>query len=98
MAAAADVGVEWVPVDAAQFLQRAVGLRRGAFARRKHDRPVRRGEDVARRARGRRGSFGGQGVPGRMDWHTATNFSGSSGEKPMRLNRPDFFISKTWRQ
>ena len=51
--AAADVGVERKPVGAAQFLQRAVGLRCGTFTRREHDRPVRRGEDIARRGRSR---------------------------------------------
>ena len=49
VAAAADVGVERKPVSAAQLLQRQIGLRRRTFARREHDRPMRRGEDVARR-------------------------------------------------
>jgi len=48
VAAAADVGVERKPVGAAQFLQRLVGLRRGTFASGEHDRPVRRGKDIAR--------------------------------------------------
>ena len=60
VAAAADIGVEREPVGAAQFLQRAVGLRRGAFARLEHDRPVRRGEDIARRGRCRSGVLQGQ--------------------------------------
>src|ERR1700690_591335 len=87
VAAAADVGVERKPVGTAQFLQRPVGLRGGTFARREHDRPMRRGKNVARRGRGRCGSFGGHAAPGMMDWHTVANFSGSSGEKPMRLKR-----------
>ena len=58
--APADVGVKRKPVGPAQFLQRGVRLRRVPPARREHDRPVRRGEDVARRGRGRRGMFGCQ--------------------------------------
>ena len=58
--APADVGVKRKPVSAAQFLQRAIRLRRVPSARREHDRPMRRGEDVARRGRGWRGMFGGQ--------------------------------------
>ena len=55
-----DVGVERKPIGAAKLLQRAIRLRRVPPARREHDRPMRRGEDVAGRGRGRRGVFGGQ--------------------------------------
>ena len=40
-------------------IQRLVGLRRVPPAHREHNRPVRRGEDVARRARRTAGMFGG---------------------------------------
>ena len=48
--ASPDVGVEWKPITATKLLQRVIGLRRVPFARREHDRPMRRREDVARRA------------------------------------------------
>lgn len=35
------------------------------------------------------------GQLGKTDLQTSTNFSGSSGEKPMALKRPDVFLSKT---
>jgi hypothetical protein len=41
------------------------------------------------------GMFGGQAVPGMMDWHSATNFSGSSGENRMRFMNPDFLLIAT---
>ena len=52
VAVSPDVGVKREPVGAAQLIQRLVGLWRRAFARREHDRPVRRGEHIARRGRG----------------------------------------------
>ena len=48
VAVAADVGIEGIPVGAAQFLQRPFCLWRAAAASGQHDRPVRRGENVAR--------------------------------------------------
>src|ERR1017187_8228967 len=36
------------------------------------------------------------GQPGKTDLQISTNVSGSSGEKPMALKRPDFFLNKTW--
>jgi hypothetical protein len=35
---------------------------------------------------------------GKTDLQISTNFSGSSGEKPMALKIPDVFLSKTWGQ
>ena len=49
--AAANVGVERKPIGAAQFLQGDLCLRRALASRLEHDGPMRRGEDVARRAR-----------------------------------------------
>jgi hypothetical protein len=34
---------------------------------------------------------------GKIDLQILTNVSGSSGEKPMQLKRPDVFLTKTWR-
>src|SRR5688572_4151823 len=45
-----DVGVKWIPIGAAQFLQGLRGLRCAPLSRRDHDGPVRRGEIVAGRA------------------------------------------------
>ena len=53
---------------------------------------------ISKRIRTLIGMFRGQTVPGMMDWHTATNFSGSSGENAIRLKTPDFRWIKTWRQ
>ena len=44
------VGVERKPIGAAELSQRVIGLRRVLLPGSKHDRPMRRGEDVARRA------------------------------------------------
>ena len=50
VAAAADVGVKRKPICLAKFLQRAVRRQRVTLAGREHDRPMRRGEHIARRA------------------------------------------------
>ena len=60
VAAPTHIGVEREPIRFAKFLQRVIGLRRVPSARREHDRPMRRGEDVARRAGGLAGWIGGQ--------------------------------------
>ena len=45
----ANIGVEGISIRAAQFLQRPICQRQAAAAGGQHDRPVRRGEDAARR-------------------------------------------------
>jgi hypothetical protein len=48
------LGIERKPIGAAEFFQRAVGLRRVSPAGREHHRPMRGGENIAGRGRGGR--------------------------------------------